>query len=69
MAVRISIVKSELAEKSHLISYLKTLSGNIEVTDDRYIIEPQVGGLHRLLMFLKEKDVEYQTYFDRLESL
>jgi hypothetical protein len=69
MAVTISILRNELAEKGHLVSYLRALSRSMEIVEDRYLIVPHVGGLHRLLMFLKEKDVEYQTHFDKSESL
>jgi len=35
------------------------LSRNMKETNDCYIIQPESGALHRILTFLKEKEIEY----------
>jgi hypothetical protein len=64
MGVIIIVTKAEVAEKSHVIPVLKTLSDTMIELDECYVVDPKVGGLHKTLMFLKEKKVDYETTFD-----
>jgi hypothetical protein len=66
MSAIVTVFKSELEEKTHLVPVLIKLSKEVKELNDAYVYRPRTGSLMQFLTLLNEKDISYGTHFNSM---